>query len=218
MSFSFWDVAIVIAIGYFTWKGYKNGCIDNLIGFFGFMIVMFFAVNHMGRLADYLSSSFQADRILLTIIAFAIILSAGWFFMRLIVQKLQFEINPSEKAKRADHVAGGILGLIQGCIVVSLVAMLIRLTPFSGPLDAQRERSVFLKPAMRMAPLIYQGFSVIFPGAKNFEAEIVRSLSKDPNNPRAQQFLQELRDSGSSGFFRNNRSGFNPSGRKNRRR
>jgi len=226
LSYSFLDAAIIITIIYFAWKGYKEGCIDNLIGFIGFLIVMFFAIQHMASLADQLISVFQVDRLLLTIIAFCIIVAGGWFFMRLIVTKLQLEINPSKNMKSIDQVAGGILGIVQGGILVSLIAMLIMLTPFAGSLDDQKKQSMLLKPAMRMAPGVFNSFALVFPGAKNFADELEKSINKSEHNPQANELLKEIRDneanrkSGnrSRAGYSGNRSNNNQSGRKNRRR
>jgi len=222
VSFSFWDAAIAIAIVFFTWKGWKEGFIDNLIGFFSFMIILFFAIQHMAWLADQIYTVFQVDRVFLTFLAFSIILGGGWFIIRSFVKKLQVGINPSEKWKNMDHFVGGVLGFIQGGILISLIAMIIMLSPFAGPLERQRNRSVLLRPAIRMAPTIFEAFTLIFPGAKNFREELVKSIGREPYDAQTEEVLNELKGSYNRSYnqsspSRNSRYG-SQSGRKGRPR
>lgn len=219
LSFSFWDAAIAIAIVYFTVKGFKEGFVDNMIGFFSFMIILFFAVQHMAWLAEKIHTVFQVSRVFLIFFAFSIILGVGWFVIRGFVKKLQVEINPSDKMKNADRVAGGLLGFIQGGILISLIAMIIMLSPFSGPLEQQRNRSILLRPAIRMAPTIFETFSVIFPGAKDFREELTKSIGKEPYDSQTEKVLNEIQgNNGNSYNSRNYGSSGKRSGRKGRRR
>jgi len=202
MQLSFLDMMIVIIVGFIAYKGYRNGLIDNLIGFFGLLLVLFIAGQNMNRLTEVLYSYFQSNRILLTFISFLLLTGGGWLIVGKLVNKLQLEINPSEKWKQADKVMGGLLGIVQGIIFVSLIGMILTLLPTQGKVGTWRDNSMFLKPTLRVAPAVFNTFSVLVPDAQAFPQKLQDSFGNEiRESPRAQELIDTMNGSDNQTYY-----------------
>ncbi|MCI0514486.1 CvpA family protein [candidate division KSB1 bacterium] len=169
MNFTLLDLLIVGFIGYLTFKGFKEGFIDNLIGFGGLLLVLFIATQNMTRLADILNGYLQFNRVAATFTSLLMLVGGGWFLIHKVVAKLQLAINPPAKWKQADHAAGGVVGLVQGIILVSLFGMFFLMMPLNGRLKMEQERSVMLRTTLKLAPFAFDAFTLLLPGKTIFE-------------------------------------------------
>ncbi|MBN2092014.1 CvpA family protein [candidate division KSB1 bacterium] len=192
MQLTLLDLIICGAIAALAFKGYTLGLVDNIIGFSGLLFVLFIAVQNMDRFTKLLHSTIPTNQITLTFIAFLILAGGGWFFVEKVVAKLQAHINPPDKWKNADKAAGGLMGIIQGIMLVSVFGMMISFLPFEG-IKKQQERSIFLRPTIKAAPYIFNVFSVFFPNAKSFVEQLRTSFGDDAiKSDDAQQLLKVL--------------------------
>ncbi len=192
MQLTLLDLIIFGAIAALAFKGYGLGFIDNVIGFSGLLFVLFIAVQNMDRFTKLLHNTIPTNQITLTFIAFLILAGGGWFFVEKVVAKLQTHINPPDKWKQADKVAGGLMGVIQGIMLVSVFGMMISFLPFES-IKKQQERSIFLRPTIKAAPYVFNVFSVFFPNAKSFVEQLRTSFGEDAHkSDDAQQLLKVL--------------------------
>ncbi len=192
MQLTLLDLLICGVVAALAFKGYGLGLVDNIIGFSGLLFVLFIAVQNMDRFTKLLYTTIPTNQITLTFIAFLLLAGGGWFFVEKVVAKLQMHINPPANWKNADKVAGGLMGVIQGIMLVSIFGMMITFLPFDG-VKRQQERSIFLRPTIKSAPYIFNVFSVFFPNAKSFVEQLRTSFGEDAvKSDNAQELLKVL--------------------------
>lgn len=192
MELTFLDILIVGAILAITFKGYKNGLMDNLIGFGGLLLVLFLSVQNMNRLSAVFYTYFQSHRILLTFFSFTVLAGGGWFFVNKIVSKLQVQMNPPPKWVQTDKIFGLILGFFQGIVFVSLFGMIFLVLPSSGKLQELGDRSAFLKPTLRIAPHVFNAFSIIFPDARSFADHLREGFGDEADTRDGRELLDTI--------------------------
>jgi uncharacterized membrane protein required for colicin V production len=193
MQLTFLDLFAIGIVIYFAVKGYQKGFIDDLIGFGGLFLILFIAVQNMYRLTELLYSYFQFNRLVLTIFSLGLILAGGWFLIRNIVKKLQVNINPAKNWVQPDKFVGGLLGAIQGIVLVCVLGMVIYVVPSTGKLKEMRDRSVIVKHALGFTPYVFNAFSIFFPDAKSFTEHLRASLGKEAiQDENAREMLENI--------------------------
>ena len=203
MQLSLLDIFIIGAIIYIAYKGYDNGLLDNVIGFAGLLLVMFLAVQNMNRVNSLFYIYFQSNRVLSTIFSFLMLAGVGWFFVGKIVDKMQVTFNPPDKYVQADKILGGLLGIVQGVMLVSVVGIILTFMPAGGKLEKLRNESALLRPTMRMAPLVFNAFSIVLPDAKSFTEKLSEGFGPDLNqNPNAQDLLDTMNGNEPNPYYR----------------
>ena len=193
MQLTILDLMAIGIIIYFAVKGFNEGFIDNMIGFGGLFLVLFIAVQNMYRLTELLYSYFQFNRLVLTIFSFGLLLTSGWFLIRNIVKKLKITINPAKNWVQPDKFVGGLLGGVQGFVVVCLIGMVFYVLPSTGKLKEMRDRSAVVRHALGFTPYVFNAFSIFFPDSKSFSEHLRDSLGKDAmQDDNAREMLENI--------------------------
>ena len=193
MQLTVLDLLAIGVIIYFAVKGFNEGFVDNMIGFIGLFLILFIAVQNMYRLTELLYSYFPFNRLALTLFSFGLLLAGGWFLIRNIIKKLQVDINPSKGWEQPDKFLGGLLGAVQGFVIVCLIGMVFYVVPSTGKLKQMRDHSVIVKSALGFTPYVFNAFSVFFPGAKSFTEQLRVSLGKEAvQDDNAREMLENI--------------------------
>lgn len=193
MQLTFLDLFALGIILYFAFKGYQKGFIDNMIGFSGLFLILFIAVQNMYRVTEMLYSYFQFNRLVLTLFSLGLMLAGGWFLIRNVIKKLQININAGKDWVQFDKIIGGLLGAVQGVVLVSLIGMLVYVVPSTGKLKEMRDRSVIVKHTLGLTPYVFNAFSIFFPDAKSFSEHLRASLGKEAiQDDNAREMLENI--------------------------
>jgi uncharacterized membrane protein required for colicin V production len=97
----------------------------------------------------------------------------------------------------ADKLVGGALGMFKGALIVSLLAMLLKLW---GPPTEFRDQiysSKLYKPMLKIAPAVYNVVKRFIPNSNPFDVELQKNVNKVNSYERtdkAQEFINELQD------------------------
>lgn len=203
MQLTFFDIIAVSLVTWLTYRGYKQGFIDDMIGVIGLIFLMFIAVQNMSRLANFLYSYFPYNRIFLTLCSFLLIIGVGWILISSIVRKLQVNINPTDEWEKADKVFGGAIGFIQGMVGISLIAMFFLLMPSGGRQNALRENSLLMKPSLKFGRVFFDAFSVLFPDAKSFTQHLWQGFGPEAiQNENAKELIRALDSEDTRPYFK----------------
>jgi uncharacterized membrane protein required for colicin V production len=120
------DLLIVLyLIGFFV-LGFAQGTIRRLIGIFSILFSFLFAANLAGPLGQFLGDNWsQFPRPYSYMIGFGTIFMASAIALALVVQSYYKPQQLFQKARFADEVLGGFLGLLQALIVFGAVLIIL---------------------------------------------------------------------------------------------
>ena len=141
------DILILIILGAFTLKGLVRGLMKELCTLVGLIAGALLALNFHGPLAQSMKSAFSLPEQLCAILAFLAIFLLTvliFIFIGMILSryvKLMY-------VGGLNRVAGGLFGLVQGVLILSLLVFALTLRPLPVGLDAQLDVST-------LAPAIY---------------------------------------------------------------
>lgn len=129
------NIAVVGVLLYFVFSGYRQGFLVKLIGIFSFFVIGFLSWYLSGFLANWisiyphedtqlLSSLYESmlNHITLFVILF-VILQLVFLFLRPLIHIL----HHIPVVSFVNRMAGGLLGLVQGVLLLCLLAMVLRL-------------------------------------------------------------------------------------------
>lgn len=156
------DVAIIIVLSFFIYKGYKNGFITEFMRIFGTTVGLVVAIRYMSDLAIPIYGAVNISPIFITIFCFVLIFTIIVLAFRFLSTKFLKAAKFSITLGSLDRVAGIALGLAKGAIVVSLCTVLLSLGSFSAPIRKEINESLLFNPMRKVLPLAYSTAKLIF--------------------------------------------------------
>ncbi len=146
MNYVDYIILLFLIVGFIL--GFKDGIIRKVIGFVGFLLSIFVAVELSSSVGAYLTSFFNNERQVANIVA-----GIGIFFMAmLIVSILKRILHPVDRVNKfVNQFLGGIAGVIQMIFFVS--ALLILFSIFNFPNGRAQRKSVLYKPFYNILPI-----------------------------------------------------------------
>jgi membrane protein required for colicin V production len=162
---SFFEIIILIVIGYYTWAGLKSGFIRTLGGFIGLLVGVFFASRYFEIIAQSWQWLFFNNELLAKVSIFIFLFVVIEKFFKLAAYVLDRAFNLLRFipfTKLINRIAGGVFGFIEGSLIIGLfIYALVRL-PFSQSLLAAVDNSLLARQLLKFAdiltPLIYDTF------------------------------------------------------------
>lgn len=120
------DLLIVLYfIGFFV-LGFAQGTIRRLIGIGAILLSFLFAANLAEPLGQFFGDHWtQFPRSYSYMVAFGLVFSVASIGLALIVQSYYKPQQLFQKARFADEVVGGILGLLQAAIIFGVVLVIL---------------------------------------------------------------------------------------------
>ena len=174
---SYIDLAIVIILLIFLYKGFARGFTEEFMRIVGTLISLIVAIKLMSNLTRILTDNTNTPPIIATIISFTIIFVLTVFLFRFITDKLKKAISFSVVLGGADKIVGGAIGLLKGAIIVSLVTILLSIFSFSDSINRHITGSLLFDPMRRIAPLVFDTIKVFAPDPKPFITEFKENFS-----------------------------------------
>jgi membrane protein required for colicin V production len=154
---SFFEIIILIIIGYYTLAGFKSGFIRTIGGFFGLLIGIFFASRYFEVIAPSWQWIFFNNLLLAKVIIF--------LFLFIIVEKL-FKLATYALdrifnllrfipfTKLINRIAGGVFGFLEGALIVGLFIYTLVRFPFSQSLLTAVDKSVFARQLLKFVEIL----------------------------------------------------------------
>lgn len=152
-------IASILALG--TFAGYRKGFLLELFFLLAVILGVFVGFKLMGAGVDYLSREFNADKVMLPYISFAIIFLIVLVVISLIGRIIKDSVDRTFLG-RMDAIAGAALGLVKFAFGISVMIWLIEALEISLP-EGLKEESTLYPMAARVAPMLSEYFGEIIP-------------------------------------------------------
>ena len=120
------DWLLIVFFLLFFVLGFAQGTIRRLIGIASILFSFLFAANIAQPLGDYLGNNWtQFSKEYSVMIAFGTVFVASSIAFALVAQGLYKTQPLFQKARFADELIGGLLGLVQACLIFGAVLIIL---------------------------------------------------------------------------------------------
>jgi uncharacterized membrane protein required for colicin V production len=153
--------------------GLRDGLLKKLFAVVGVILALTIATKYMRSLGEYTKTWLRLDQEQAYIVTFVLI------FVSVVVLTNFFYRwfgGDSKSYKIWDRFAGGIVGIFEGVIVLSLVLILLTLVDF--PSREGKKTSDLYQPIIGFAPALFDRINEIFPESKKFKDELNNSIER----------------------------------------
>lgn len=187
------DLAIIIILSFFIYRGFKNGFVKEFTRIFSTTIGLVLAIRYMSDLAIPIYGAIGISPVFITIFCFILIFTAIVLSLNYLSAKFLKAIKLSVTLGTLDRLAGVAFGLAKGAIIVSLICAVISMVTFSEPIRNEIEESMLFNPMRNVLPLAYSTAKLVFQTRyKPLFEEIEESFSGQPEDRK--EGVQDLID------------------------
>jgi uncharacterized membrane protein required for colicin V production len=139
----------------------------------GVILALILATKYMKAGGEYTQGLFKFDAEPSYIVSFAII-----FVFVVLLSNFFYRWFGGENKTYAwwNRLAGGLVGIVEGAIVLSLVIILLNL--FDMPASEAKRKSSLYKPVSYLAPSLFDQFNKLFPKSKKFKEELYNAIER----------------------------------------
>lgn len=172
------DLLIVLPLFYFSYRGFVNGIIKEVLSIVGIILAVFLTFEYMDAMSVIVRPFFSENVSYIPFISGALLFIgtvAGVQLVAYLSKKFLEAIN----LNFVNRLAGLGFGFLKSGILVS--AILLILAGFNVPSEETRKGSLTYSPVIYLAPLAFDAVATIYPGATNFSDTIEQTL--DEYNP-----------------------------------
>jgi uncharacterized membrane protein required for colicin V production len=167
------DILIYIFLVLSFGVGLRDGLLKKLFAMVGVILALIVATKYMKSGGEYMMSWFKIEQEPAYIVSFSliflcVILLTNFFY--------RWFGGDTKSYKIWDRIAGGIVGMFEGIIVLSLV--LILLTLFDVPTREEKKTSDMYKPIAGFAPALFDQINKVFPKSKKFKEELYNTIER----------------------------------------
>jgi membrane protein required for colicin V production len=172
------DVALVVLLGWSTYKGWKTGLLQALLGLVGLVVAYVFALAYGQGIGHSLfgdDSSSLTGILGIIIVFFGVALGfyVGARFVKAFLHATPLGIF--------DAAAGGVLGLGQGVLGFGLLILLAYSYPLHTKIPEQIESSRLAEPVQTGALILVDGIKAILPSVKSVLDDLnIRGSNEHP--------------------------------------
>lgn len=175
------DLAIIIILSFFIYRGFKNGFMTEFTRIFSTMIGLVLAIRYMSDLAIPIYGAIGISPVFITIFCFILIFTGVVLPLNFLSAKFIKALKLSFTLGALDRVAGVAFGLAKGAIIVSLICAVLSMATFSAPIRDEIDESMLFDPMLNVLPLAYSTAKLIFQTRyKPLFQEIEESFSGQP--------------------------------------
>ncbi len=155
---------LIIAAGFFTagYIGYRSGAATKAFTLVSILFAVLVAARFMRSGASLLAPTGNVAGTGALVAAFLVIAAAILVVLFLILRRLA----TTKLFKGTGRVAGVLLGLVEGCLVMSIVFWGLR--AFDEPGERLRTRSRLYAPVLGSVPACFEILKPYLPGAGEF--------------------------------------------------
>ena len=157
------DIALVILIGWSTYKGWKTGLVQALLRLAGLVFAYILALAYGQALGEGLLGD---DSTLFGIIGIIIVFLCVVFAVHYAARFLKVFLRATPLGI-VDAAGGSILGLAQGVLAFGLLILLACSYPLHDEIPEQIENSVLAGPVQQGALALVDAIETVFPRVKS---------------------------------------------------
>ncbi|MCC5941576.1 MAG: CvpA family protein [Balneolaceae bacterium] len=169
------DFFILVPVGYFAYKGFMKGFIQEFFGVAGLVIAIFATFNYMGPISGFLRPF--ADNVDNAVLISGVVI----FFVTLAaVQVTAFWLERIFTYARLgiiNAVSGAFFGGLKIALLIS--AILLLLAGFDRPNEDSRQNSLTYSTTITIAPAAFNIIATVYPQAVNFVETIEKSIKEN---------------------------------------
>ena len=133
------DLGLLIGLGVFFFLGVLQGAIRRLLGILSFLLAFLVAANLRDPVGDFLNGNWvQFDRGYNRLLAFVILFVVVAVVSSITIQGIYKRTDLSAQHPIIDDIVGGLLGLLQGLLLLLFVVIMLN----SYPLPAAKPGDV----------------------------------------------------------------------------
>ncbi|CAN5429934.1 hypothetical protein BH23BAC3_BH23BAC3_12940 [soil metagenome] len=181
------DLLIILPIGFFAYKGYTAGFIQEVLGIVGIILAIFVAFAYMKPVSALLEPFFSGSdtrTIVAGLILFIGTIALVQFIGHSIRRFLEFI-----KLNIINRIAGLFFGAVKSAIVIS--GFLWLFAGFNIPEEDTRNESLLYPVVLSIAPAAFNMVAAIYPGIENFIETLEDAIQED-NPIRRNSFFDRL--------------------------
>lgn len=149
------DIALVVILLFFSWKGFRTGLIGAIGGFLGIVVGIWAGAHYMTMVGEYIMQFINIENEYLAgILGFAAIFIGINIIVSIIVSVINniFHIIPF--IDLTNKLFGALVGLVGGILTVSALVYLLSLLPFSTAISDMLISSQIARVAVEIAVVI----------------------------------------------------------------
>ena len=162
---NFVDVMLLIIIGVFLLKGLLRGLVKELCSLVGLIVGSLLAFRFHGPLAESMVKAFSLPASVCVVLAFLAIFLSILLVFGLIGMLLSKYVKLLYVGG-LNRVAGGIFGLVQGVLILSVVMFGLSVSPLPDWGKMAVGDSALTPPFVQLGEKVFKGSWQLFPGAK----------------------------------------------------
>ncbi len=167
------DILIIIFILISFVIGIRDGLLKKLFAIIGVILALVMATKYMKEGGHYVQDFFKMESETSFIISFAFI-----FVIVVVLTNFIYRWfgNENKGYHLWDRIAGGVVGIAEGAVVLSLVLILMNL--FDVPSREEKKTSTFYESVSSVAPAMFDEFNKLFPNTKKFKEELYNAIER----------------------------------------
>ena len=159
-GFTILDIIISVVIIFFTFNGYKKGFIKQTSKILGLLVALFVAIKQYQQFQTYLTPYLDVPPPVLHFISFALI----FVLFNLVIHILGIVVKKIINflfLEPLDHLAGAVLGLLKGGILIYLIVFILSEIPYDAVIKIVDE-SYLATSILEITPVLQQNLQEIF--------------------------------------------------------
>lgn len=165
---AFTDILILVGLLLFLLLGFRDGFFKKVFGILGFIAGLVCATKFMNPLGEKYVQWLNMDKeTALTLAFFSIFM--GIVLIEILFYRW-FGRSGSETLKFWSRVAGGIIGVMQGLLAISLILIMFNI--YEVPSEESKNDSILYDPVFRIAPTVFNYTTTWMPETKEFYDEL----------------------------------------------
>ena len=186
MSFTFVDVVLLLGLFAATALGYRAGFMKKLVNLMLIITATVVAAALTGSMGDFFVNTIQLREPHGRIVGLLVVV--GMVFVPMMI--LFRWVDRDNAVSEASQFFGGILGLVEGALLISLLLAFINI--YDPPTDDFKDRSALYGPVSRVAPKAYSVLQPYIPNGYQFSAELARMFEEYAVADRAPGVKEKL--------------------------
>lgn len=168
------DLIIISPIIYFSWRGFVNGLIKEVLSIVGIILALFLTFQFMDEVGSLIRPMFDSNSPAIPFVSGILIfvttvslVQAGAFLGRKFLEAIKLNF--------INRLSGLAFGLLKSGITVSVILLL--LAGFGFPSEQSRQESLTYSTVIYVAPLTFDAMAFLFPGVEDFSGTVKTTLS-----------------------------------------
>ena len=152
---NWYDIALIVILFFFTWKGFRTGLVGAIGGFFGIIFGIWAGSHYMESIGGWLMDVANFDNpALANILAFVGIFMAVNIAVGIIVSVINRVFHIIPFIDLFNKLMGAVIGLIGGVVAIAALVYLMSLLPISDTISEAIVNSQMANWAVHVAIIV----------------------------------------------------------------